>query len=357
MPNLTLKARAANTITVTIAALGGETAWELEANRAADFYSDESLTINANAAGDVVFPDLVPDTPYYFRARKTNGGVGSWSATLMGATLVPTQAQVPYTGFSIEPAILVVPEPLVLQGSGGIAAGSLGTDLFNDDPMATVKFTSTVGSYLEIRTPGRSLDVISVLGAQANENVTWRVRAANSLANVTAAPLVDTGLVSFRINPGIGRRAHYHAYRRLAAPVTHEWWRIDFAGFTQSFFARHVVMGLARASVNLSRGAGHNANDMGQMQRTVFGSPDRVRGWRGRRVEFPLSWLREAEYEAKWRDLDHLVGTTDPVLALPNPKLNAYLNDRIAYGHISQARSEMMRGDRYLRQLEIDSLY
>jgi hypothetical protein len=82
-----------------------------------------------------------------------------------------------------------------------------------------------------------------------------------------------------------------------------------------------------------------------------------VRGWRGRKVEFPLSWISEAEYEAKWRDLDQLVGTTDPVLALPNPKASRYLNDRIAFGEITNMRGELMRGDKYAKTIEIRSLY
>lgn len=358
MATLDLSARAANSMNLTLGAGGGETAWEIEVNRAADFFSDESYFVPQAASGVRTISDLVPDTPYYFRARKTNGGNGPWTPTVMAATLVPTQAVVPYTGFTIVPAILVVPEPINEPdlAATNVEAGSSVLNLLNDDPASVLKVAGT-GSAITFRTTGRSIDTFALLGSAANENVTWRIRGGTSAANVTAAPTTDTGVVNFRINPGIGRRPHYHAFRQLAAPVTTEYWRIDIAGVTANWFARHMVVGLARSSVNISRGAGRAPMDLGQFQRTQLGSPDRVRGWRGETIDFPLSWLKESEYETKWSDLMQLVGTTEPVLAIPNPKSNVYLNDRIAYGVIADARDENMRSDRYAKTLTIASLY
>lgn len=350
-------ARTGSSVTLTLTAGGGETAWEIETNRSEDFNADESYFIPVAAAGNIAINDLVPDTPYYFRTRKTNGGNGAWSATFMAATGAPAAAPVPaYTGFSIIPALLVVPEPIVDLVGTNVAAGSDVNNLNNDDPMNVFKVAGA-SSAITFRTTGRAIDTFALLGSLANESVTWRLRGAATATNVTAAPTTDTGVVSFRVSNGLGRRRHYHAFRRLAAPVTSEYWRIDLAGITANFIARHLVVGFARSSVNVSRGAGHEANDMGSFGRTMFGSPDRVRGWRGRKVEFPLSWVSEAEYEAKWRDLQTLVGSTEPVLALQNPKSSIYLNERIAYGTIQSDRGEMMRGEKYAKTLDINSLY
>lgn len=355
MPTLVPSTRAANSLNVTLTAGGGETAWEIEVNRERDFFSDESYIIPQASAGTKTISDLAPDTSYWFRARKTNSGNGAWTTPFMLTTLPPTNAVVPYTGFSIEPAILVVPELINDLVVTNLEAGSLADNLLSDDPNTLTKVTTS--SAITFRTTGRSVDVIALLGTLANENVTWRIRSATSLANTTAAPATDTGVVSFRINPGIGRRPFYHGYRRLASPRTEEWWRIDLAGITANFVMRSLVIGLARQSVNVSRGAGKSPYDLGKMERTLLGAPDRVRGWRGKTIDFPLSWLRESEYETKWSDLDQLVGTTDPVLAIPNPKSNVYLNDRIAFGTIVDARAEIQRGDKYLRSLTIASIF
>lgn len=346
------------TITLTLVGDVGETAWTIEANRSPDFAADESITRGFGSAGAATMRDLVPDTPYYFRARKTNGGNGPWSATYMTATAPPASApNPPYTGFSIVPAILVVPEPLGDLAMTNIDAGSLASSMTNDDPMSLVRVAGPDNTTITFRTPGRPIDTFAILGTLAHEDIVWRIRGAATLADVTGAPVVDTGNVQFRISPGIGRRKYYHAFRRLSQTYTLEFWQIDISGFAQFFVARNLVVGLARSSVNISRGAGQVPLDFGKVDRTIFGTPDRVVGWRGRNVEFPLSWITEAEYEAKWRDLDQLVGLTDPVLALPNPKANVYLNDRIAFGEIGSARGEIMRGDRWLKSLEIRSLY
>lgn len=357
MATLALNARLANRLDITVTAGGGETAFQAEVNRFPDFASDESWFYTP-AAGGNSFLDLLPDTIYYWRVRKTNAGNGPWSQTYMWATLPGAAAPVPaYNGFSIIPAILVVPEPLADLVATNVEAGSVVDNLVNDDPMSTLRIGPAGPTAITFRTSGRPIDTFAFLGTLANEDVTWRIRGAASAAAVTAAPLVDTGVVQFRISNGIGRRQHYHAFRRLGQTYTHEFWRIDLTGFTYFFMARHLVVGLARSSVNISRGQGSTPMDMGRIERTQFGAPDRVRGWRGRNVEFPLSWISEAEFEAKWRDLDQLVGTTDPVLALPNPKASVYLNDRIAYGEIVDMRAEMMRGTKYARQITVRSLY
>lgn len=349
--------RTSSYVTIVLAADAGETAWEVEVNREPDFNADESYLASVGAAGNIQINDLVPSTPYYFRARKTNGGRGPWSNVFMASTYFPEVApNPPYFGFSVVPALLVVPEPVTDLAATNVAAGSDVNNLLNDDPMSVFKING-LGSAITFRTTGRGIDTIAMLGSLANEDVTWRIRTAATFNGVTNAPLMDTGNVDFRISPGIGRRKHYHAFRRLTNSYGTEYWRIDIGGLSQNFIARNLIVGKARESVNISRGQGEEAIDYGSINRTQFGQPDRVRGWRGRKVEFPLSWIRETEYEAKWRDLDLLVGNTDPVLAIPNPKKSIYLNDRIAYGEIASMRGEVMRGDKYARTLEIRSLY
>jgi hypothetical protein len=195
------------------------------------------------------------------------------------------------------------------------------------------------------------------MGTMLGEAATWRIRAADTEAGLTAAPPVDTGILPFRASANLGWRPSYHSYRRLPAPVAREWWRIDITNPGPTFVARNLVTGLARQSVNYSRGAGQTPYDLGTMQRTPFGTPDRTPGWRGRSLDFGLSWLSEAEYEAKWSDLDQLVATTDPVFVLPNTKANAYLHDRIGFGTIENMRAENVRSSKYARSLEIRSIY
>ncbi|MES2903279.1 MAG: hypothetical protein V4696_03760 [Pseudomonadota bacterium] len=356
MTALAFTSRTDAQIVLALTAGGGETQFEVEANRQPDFSSDDSLVKTGLAAGAVTFTGLPAETPFWFRGRSTNGGVkGPWSLLLLQATAVPA-APAAYTGYSIEPAILVVPEALSQMQCAAADAGSTADNLNNDDPLSVLRSSSGSLSII-FNTGGVPLDVIALLGTMANDGATWRIRCASSQANLTASPTMDTGTVALRVSTGIGRRPSYHAYRRLSASRTDAWWQIDIVHTAPQFIARHLVVGLARQSVNYSRGAGAVPMDLGQMARTTFGAPDRTPGWRGRQVDFALSWLSETEYETKWSRLDQLVGTTFPVLALPNPKANLYLNDRIAYGHITGMRGENVRDAKWSKSLDIASLY
>lgn len=356
MSTLTFTSRTDKALTLALGAGSGETVFEIEINRQADFSSDESLIKTALAAGAVTIDGLPADTTLYLRARSTNTTPkGAWSTVLMQATNPPASPAA-YTGYSIEPAILVVPSPLDSIVCAAADAGAPASNLANDDPLSTLR-VQAASFFIELHTPGRAIDVIAMLGTLANDDATWRIRGATTQANLTAAPTVDTGVVPLRVNTGIGRRMSYHAYRRLTQSYTVAWWRIDITHTAPTFFARHLILGLARQSVNYSRGASFSPADFGSMTRTLLGSPDRIVGWRGRQISFALSWLNEAEFEAKWSELDILVGSTFPVLVLPNPKANIYLNDRIGFGEITSQSAENQRSSKWQKSLEIRSLY
>lgn len=355
MTTLALNARTASSLTIAITAGGGETAFELEFNRSADFASDDSLFKTGLAAGNAAVAGLPAATPFYVRGRKTNAGAGAWSPTLFAATLEPA-ALVPYVGFSIEPALMIVPEAIDYINSPEAAVGSPATNLLDDDPLAVMRSQSENVTIIA-HTAGRPADSVALLGTMLGEAATWRIRAADTEAGLTAAPPLDTGGLAFRASSNLGLRPSYHSFKKLAAAVTNPWWRLDVYSPGPTFIARNLVIGKSRSSVNYSRGAGHAPYDLGNVQRTPYGTPDRVRGWRGRSIDFGLSWLSEAEFEAKWSDLERLVGTTDPVLVVPNSKAGPYFHDRIGYGEIANMRAENVRSSKWARNFEIKSIY
>lgn len=356
MTALTFVARTAASLTIGVAAGVGETQFELEFNRADDFASDDSLFRTGLAAGNAAVAGLPADTPFFVRGRSTNGGVpGPWSENLLAATMPPAAAG-DYFGFSIEPSFLIVPEAIDQISCDQEDDGAPALNLLGDDPTATLR---SQGANITIyaHTAGRLADGVSLMGTMLGEAATWRVRAGNTIDETAAAPGLDSGVVAFRASPNLGMRPSYHSFFRALAPVALPWWRIDITNPGPTFIARNLVIGLVRSSVNFSRGAGHEPYDLGSLQRTVYGTPDRVRGWRGRTVDFQLSWVNEAEFEAKWADLDRLVGTTDPVWILPNSKASPYRHDRIGFGVIEQTRAENVRSSKFLRTIGVKSLY
>lgn len=356
MTALALVARTNASLTIGVTAGAGETQFELEFNRAADFASDDSLFRTGLAAGNAAVAGLPADTPFFVRGRSTNGVArGAWSVPILAATLPPA-ANGAYFGFSIEPSFLIVPEPINEISCAEQEVGSPALNLLGDDPAAALR-SQNANVTIYAHTAGRLSDGVSLLGTMLGEAATWRIRAADTMAATAAAPVLDSGVVPFRASPNLGRRPSYHSFFRAGAPVAASWWRIDIVNPGPTFIARNLVIGLVRSSVNYSRGAGTAPWDMGSVNRTLYGTPDRVHGWRGRAVDFQLSWLNEADYQAKWADLDRLVGTTDPVWILPNSKASPFRHDRIGFGTIEQMRGENVRSSKFLQTIEVRSIY
>jgi hypothetical protein len=146
--------------------------------------------------------------------------------------------------------------------------------------------------------------------------------------------------------------------QRLPQPVTERFFAIDInAGGARHFIARNLVVGLARGTQNAARGNSEAPNDLGAAARTRFGVLDRVTGWRGRTVDFEMGWLSEAEYQTKWGLLMRQAGKTKSVLAIPNSKRNVFLNDRIAFGPITDQRGQTVAGRKLSFSMTIDSIY
>lgn len=355
MATVTIGTRTQVGFVVTIAASVGESVFELEFNRSEDFASDDSLVLTGRAAGSDTITGLPSDTVWCVRARKTNGGNGEWSPTARRATL-PANPNGPYMGFSVDKALMVVPEKLNQISCATASAGAPVSNLLRDDPMSVMRIDAAGTHTIIFETSWRPVDTIALLGTLAGREAQWQIRAAASQAGLSA-PTFTTGFVPFHASPNLGERKLYHGLSLLPSLRTEPWWAIDIQHTAPGFIARDLVVGQARRSVNASRGSSQSIYDQGSMNRTTFGTPQRVVGWRGRSLDFELSWLSEAEYQAKWSDLEMMLGLTTPVMVIPNSKQNQYLHDRIGFGAIRSTRSEVMRGDKHLRQITVDSLY
>lgn len=356
MVTISTKSVTSTSFIVEVDADSGETLFDVEINRAEDFASDDSFIQSNVGFGDRTFAGLPSDTVWSIRARKTNGGIGLWTPVIKRATL-PAPANAPNLGLTVDKALLVRPEQLSQILAPSALLGAPAKNLLRDDPMSAMRVNGSGTFAIQFETAGRPMDAIALLGTLAGIDATWRIRAAASQAALASAPTYDTGYIRFHASPNLGARELYHGLHLMAAPRTDTWWEISITHAAPAFVARNLVVGLQRKSVNASRGSGQTAYDLGSMSRTSYGTPQRVEGWKGRRVDFELSWLSETEYQTKWSDLEMTLGLTRPVMVLPNSRANQYLHDRIGFGCISSTRSEVMRGDKSLRQITVDSLY
>jgi len=363
-PGLTIAARAARSLTVNLTNNdAANSTFFLELNRERDFASDDTLlaVTSALATGTtaIAIPGLPGDTPFFARARNTAAG-GQYSPLALGATL--TTAPPAYVGRSVEPAAVVLPAEVVnlavAYGAGvNGRAGFPVSNLLSDDPQASFQAIGIGTTTLTWQTSGEPIDAVALLGTMIGDDATWTVESAPTGVAFGGAGSNSSGSRTMRVSPGIGRRRVYHALYQLAATTTNTQWRVTINSPAPFLLLRNLVCGWMRESVNHSKGYTLAPNDLGAAARNRFGTLDRVSGWRGRLVDFELSWLNETDFHTKYASLQTLVGKTKSVMVVVNTKYNVWMQDRIGFGVMSDIRLAHMQGAKYSAGLSMDSIY
>jgi len=362
-PGLTIAARAARSLALNLTNNdAANSVFFLEFNRERDFASDDTLLASTNplptGTTNINIPGLPGDTPFFVRARNSAGG--AYSPLALGATT--TTAPPAYVGRSVEPAAVVVPAELLnlavgFSGGSAARAGFPVNNLLSDDPQASFQAINAGVVTLTWTTSGEPIDAVALLGTMIGDDTTWVVESAPAGVAFGGAGSTSSGSRTMRVSPGIGRRRVYHALFQLNATTTNTQWRVTINSAAPFLLLRNLVCGWMRESVNHSKGHTAAVNDLGAAARNRFGTVDRVSGWRGRLVDFELSWLNETDFHTKYAPLQTLVGKTKSVMVVVNTKFNVWMQDRIGFGVMSDIRLAHMQGAKYSAGLSMDSIY
>lgn len=328
---------------------------EMQASYTSDFKFCVCPRVDvANAATTGMYYGLNPGTTYYLRARHraSNGTVSNWSNTTAGRTQPGIARNTAPAAIMIEPAILVVPSPVLLWASSTERVGFPALNLGYDGPVGWSS-QSGGGHVVIAEIAPEPIDTIAILNTNAAHDATVTVEGGSSAVSFTYSHTAP-----FRASPALPGRPGYHALIRLPSPQGFPFWRvtINSANTSNVFYAEHMIFGLNRSTKNYTKDKVETLQDLGSLDRSRNGNPHRVSGKRMRRVDFDISALSEAQYETQYGDLWQRVGATDPVLVVPNSKQGAFLHDRILYGAITGGRVVNTFSPRYTRSFTIDSV-
>jgi hypothetical protein len=260
----------------------------------------------------------------------------------------------------IQPAVVVVPEPVVWSTTA--VAGYPADNLATDSPNEQAWFTWAAGSAIDFDTQGQPIDTVALLGTNIPAGCLMRITSYASAANRTAGTSIqyDSGVISFQASAGLPGRPWYHMFHRTPTVRSEQFWRILFSSGdappASTGVATFGIVGLARTAKNIAADKTEVALDYGSLDRTRDGTPDRRYGFRGRRVEFEIALMTEAQWETQFSDLRNVIGLTDPVLVLPNTRANAFLHDRILFGPVANNRMAQPFTPRMTQALTIESL-
>lgn len=295
-------------------------------------------------------------TSFYARARSrlASGVPDDWSNTVMFRTTAGAAQDLAPAGVMIQPALLVVPNPVLEWTCATAVAGFPVENLGLDAPVAFRSISVANVTDIVARMAPEPVDTLALLVSNLPEAATVRVYAGPT--NATAA--FDTGALPFRASPDVPGRPGYHGLVRLPAAQAYEYWKVRITATTPGSLVHleHLVFGLNRHSKNHSLDRSETGLDLGSLERTRSGIPNRISGYRMRRADFDISMMTEAQYETQYGDLHWKVGGTSPVLCAPNSKAGAFLHDRLLYGAISAGRVVNPASPFYTRNFTIDSL-
>ena len=328
-----------------------------------DFKNVVAPTYEISAAAAHTMQAINQDARYFVRARlvKQNGDLEDWVGPLgfytpVAAARVTTPGQV-----LIKPALVVVPERMWdLSQVGTSFPGHPLQNLLHDGPTAwrgygpeTVKVRFSNG--------GIPIDTIALLSTNLPEKGTGRsviIRASNTSPTMASDIGYTSSFADLRASENLPGRPGYHFLANLGAARSFQYWEIRIEAPVPGglFQIGHLIAGLSRASKNHSVDMTETPIDFADFDRMRDGNPIRMSGLRGRRVDFDISMLTQAQYETLYRDLYQRVGLSDPLLVVPNSKEGAFLHDRILYGVPQQYRATNPASPYYSLGMSIDSI-
>lgn len=295
---------------------------------------------------------------YYVRARTrlTSGVAEDWSPTLGFRTADGTAQTTTPASVMIQPAIIVLPEPILATLGDSAVTGFPSFNVTRDAPVC---WQSTHASLhgITITTAGNPIDTIAVLNTNLPEATTVTIRGDNSSANLGASAAFILSGQNFRASANMPGRPGYHGLFRLSSPQSYRYWRLEFSvstlPTTKAYF-EHIILGLNRSSKNYSADMSESPLPLGTLERGRTGYPDRVQGLAMRRADFTLSYMTEAQFQTLYQDL--IYRANEPVFVVPNSLAGVFLHDRMLYGDLSGGRVVHPSSPRFNRQFTVDSL-
>ena len=214
-----------------------------------------------------------------------------------------------------------------------------------------------------------AVNLVALLFTNASASATWRIRAATSEANLTAAPGYDSGAVTiWPVGvPGLGlstwRWVDAIAFLAGASgpgAQTYRFWRIDIADPSNAagyFDAGQLIVDAAfQPTRNIAYGWTVRATDQAQRIRAAGGQLYPIASGKGRVLRFDLRWGTEAEMMGGVLDIDRLQGSSRPILAIRNPDRPDLYPAQAVYGLGTVADITNSRLAIYGRAFEIELL-
>lgn len=343
---------------------GGPTSIEVQISPRDDFAFCVAPIFTTTTATPQTMTGINQAQTYFARARGvTSGGVQlGWSNTVMFRTpLSAAQDLTPPANF-LDAALICIPATLQTMEVFSPITGYPADNVLDDGPgyaLSAGTGGGNAGHNFSFFTAGQPIDTVALLMTNLTEAATVQVISANTkadaLGSVGSAVIRYSGVA--RASANVPGRIGYHGLYRFTE-TTQPWFNIAINATLPGarLQVTHLVAGKSIVSKKIARDMNTSLEDLGIIERNLFGVPDRQEGAKTRVVDFDLANLDETIYETLYGPIHQRVGHTDPVLVVPNPKAGSLLHDRILYGNLQGGRVTNPVGKLHTRRFQINSI-
>lgn len=222
-----------------------------------------------------------------------------------------------------------------ITGYGTIAAAMPAGDLLSLAPGTRCRWTATAGAYLVLDLgAAASWDTVALLAHTAGASDAFRIRAATSEANLTAAPAIDQAGISFWPAAGKPTRTDaFHSFWRWPAVVTYRWLRLDFTLAAAPFEIQRLMAAAAfQPARNYSYGSGDGFVATGTKSRSIGGHTWPAPGRPLKAKTLLLEALTEAELFESVNELLRTRSAEKDCFIVLDPDADAHRVDQMLWG-------------------------
>lgn len=226
--------------------------------------------------------------------------------------------------------------------AGSAAATMEAANLQSVQPGDRWRATDLSNAWLQIDLGAAAAVRMIWLGyTNASASALWRVRAANTLADLTGSPAYDSGWIAHRV----GNTADWertHAFLWLTVAIAHPHWRIDIDdednpdGWYEA--GRLYLADPWQPSRNRRYGAADGYADDSSAERARGGQTYVAEGGQWREGSFTLGFMDREEMQANAARIDRLVGTRRDLLIVYDPDDTGRLMDECFYARLTELR-------------------
>jgi hypothetical protein len=295
---------------------------------------------------------------YYVRGRGITGAGAqlAWSEIESFRTPQQTAQDLTPPAVFLENGLVCIPEP-VFSLTATTVAGYPIINTQDDGPAVAILTQDGFNNFaITFRTSGQPIDTIALLCTNMPEAVDIDYFQGDTFAEANAETnqFLNT---SGRASANVPGRMHYHLFNRFTS-TSKRWFKLKFnaAVLGKRLQIGHLIVGRSLQSKRIARDMSISFEDMGVVERSPIGVPDRQQGLRMRTVDLDFAMMTETIYETVYGPVHALIGETDPVLILPNSKAGAFLHDRLLYGTLTGGRASNPVSRYFSRRFQIRSI-